>query len=61
MTKYTIYAKAKGTNVMFPYSSTNTSSAAMRIAQEIYRNKHIEEVEVTETTTARIYSKQKEG
>lgn len=61
MTKYTIYAKTKGTNIKFPYTTTNRSIAAMKIAQEIYKNEHIEEVEVTETTTTRIYSKQKEG
>lgn len=61
MKKYTIYAKTKGTNIMFPYTTTHTWETAMRTAQKLYKNEHIEEVEITETTTTRIYSKQKEG
>lgn len=61
MKKYTIYTRTKKTNAMLAYATTSTWGKAMRIAQELYKNEHIEEVEVTETTTSRIYSKQKEG
>lgn len=58
---YTIYAKTKGINIMFPYSTANTNSEALRKAQELYKNEHIQEIEITITTTESIFSKKKEG